>query len=69
MNKLETLQRLQEIRLQLIQIKKERDFLTTIENALKTNAIPPLPIFWRILYFPQRVMPGCRVLCIKNHSP
>lgn len=38
MNKLETLQRLQEIKLQLIQIKKERDFLTTIENALKTES-------------------------------
>ena len=38
MNKLETLQRLQEIKLQLMQIKKERDFLTTIENALKTES-------------------------------
>ena len=38
MNKLETLQRLQEIKIQLIQIKKERDFLTTIENALKIES-------------------------------
>lgn len=38
MNKLETLKRLQEIKLQLMQIKKERDFLTTIENALKTES-------------------------------
>lgn len=38
MNKLETLKRLQEIKLQLVQIKKERDFLTTIENALKTES-------------------------------
>lgn len=38
MNKLETLQRLQKIKLQLVQIKKERDFLTTIENALKTES-------------------------------
>ena len=38
MNKLETLQRLQEIKLQLMQIKKERDFLTTIENNLKTES-------------------------------
>lgn len=38
MNKLETLKRLEEIKLQLMQIKKERDFLTTIENALKTES-------------------------------
>ena len=38
MNKLETLKRLQEIKLQLMQIKKERDFLTTIENALKIES-------------------------------
>lgn len=38
MNKLETLQRLQEIKLQLLQIKKERDFLISIENALKTES-------------------------------
>lgn len=37
MNKLETLQRLQEIKLQLLQIKKERDFLNMIENQLKTE--------------------------------
>ena len=38
MDKLGTLKRLQEIKLQLLQIKKERDFLTTIENALKTES-------------------------------
>lgn len=37
MNKLETLQRLQEIKKQLALIQKERDFLALIENSLKTE--------------------------------